>query len=167
MDSGTSGLMIGGLFSGDVNYLGSDNNIVQNCVFKDSWHAVYIWHSSGNTIVNNHVEPLGDTGHWAAIVIYDGYKDAQINLGYTSKHSKINNNYIADKGIFVGAWAPNTWTDNTGTKVHGNYATQIGTAYSSGMKMFSGNKVSSYWWYEAEDFNFPGKSNEMPNGYLQ
>ena len=155
----TAGVMIGGLYAGDSNHLGSDGNTVRNCVFKDVWHAVYIWHSSDNMIVNNAVEPLVGTGHWAAIEIYDGYNDAQINLGYTSKGNKIINNTIANKGIFVGAWAPPTWTDNTGTHVHGNRATSIGTGYSSGKKIFSGNKVGEYWFHEASGYKFPGKSN--------
>jgi hypothetical protein len=117
----TAGVMIGGLYAGDPNHLGSDGNTVQNCVFKDVWHAVYIWHSSDNMVVNNAVEALGSiTGHWAAISIYDGYNDDQINLGYTSKYNRIINNTIADKGISIGAWAPSIWTDNTGTKVHSN-----------------------------------------------
>jgi parallel beta-helix repeat protein len=161
----TAGVMIGGLYAGDSQFLGSDGNTVRNCVFEDVWHAVYIWHSSDNMIVNNTVEALGTgTGHWAAIEIYDGYNDAQISLGYTSKGNHIINNAIADKGIFVGAWAPPTWTDNTGTHVHGNQATQIGTAYSSGRKVFSGNIVDGYWFYNASDFKFPGKSNHAGSG---
>jgi parallel beta-helix repeat protein len=161
----TAGVMIGGLYAGDPDHLGSDGNTVENCVFKDVWHAVYIWHSSDNMIVNNTVNALGGTGHWAAISIYDGYNNAQINLGYTSKHNKIINNTIADKGISVGAWAPSTWTDNTGTKVHGNKLPfgSLGTAYSSGLKVFSGNACASYWAYQASDYKFPGNANHsMP-----
>lgn len=162
----TAGVMLGGLYAGDPDHLGSDGNTVQNCVFKDVHHAVYIWHSSDNMIVNNTVEALGSaSGHWAAISIYDGYNDAQINLGYTSKYNKIINNTIADKGIFVGAWAPPIWTDNTGTKVHGNKLplSLIGTGYSSGSKVFSGNVCAGYWYSQASDYKFPGKSNHsMP-----
>jgi len=161
----TAGVMIGGLYAGDPDHLGSDGNTVENCVFKDVWHAVYIWHSSGNTIVNNTVNALGGTGHWAAISIYDGYNDAQINLGYTSKHNKIINNTIADKGISVGAWAPSIWTDNTGTKVHGNKLPfgSLGTGYSSGSKVFSGNVCAGYWAQQASDYKFPGNANHsMP-----
>ena len=161
----TAGVMIGGLYAGDPHHLGSDGNTVQNCVFEDVWHAVYIWHSSGNKIINNTVKALEGTDHWAAIEIYDGYNDAQINLGYTSKYNKIINNTIANKGIFVGAWDPSIWTDNTGTKVHGNKlpSGNIGTAYSSGSKVFSGNVCAGYWDYQASDFKFPGKSNHsMP-----
>ena len=164
----TAGVMIGGLYAGDPGNLGSDGNTVRNCVFEDVWHAVYIWHSSDNMIVNNTVEALGPgTGHWAAIEIYDGYNDAQINLGYTSKGNHIINNTIADKGIFVGAWAPPTWTDNTGTHVHGNQATAIGTGYSSGRKIFSGNIVDGYWAWEASDYKFPGKSNHAGSRKFQ
>jgi hypothetical protein len=114
-------------------------------------------------IVNNYVAPLGAvTGHWAAIEIYDGYNYDQIDLGYTSMFNKIINNTVSDKGIFVGAWAPSIWTDNTGTKVHGNKATSIGTGYSRGKKIFSGNRVTGYWCYEASDYKFPGKSNHEP-----
>ena len=164
----TAGVMIGGLYAGDPDHLGSDGNTVENCVFKDVWHAVYTWHSSDNMIVNNTVKPLGSgTEHWAAISIYDGYNDAQINLGYTSKHNKIINNTIADKGIAVGAWAPSIWTDNTGTKVHGNKLPNgwIGTTYSSGSKVFSGNVVYGCWADHASDYKFPGKSNHgIPPG---
>jgi parallel beta-helix repeat protein len=159
----TAGVMIGGLYAGDPDHLGSDGNTVRNCVFKDVWHAVYIWHSSGNMIINNTVEALGPaTNHWAAIEIYDGYNDAQINLGYTSKYNKIVNNTVADKGIFVGAWAPSIWTDNTGTKVHGNQATGLFTAYSSGLKVFTGNTVDWYGASQASDYKFPGKANHGP-----
>lgn len=166
----TAGVMIGGLYAGDPDHLGADNNTVMNCVFKDVWHAVYIWHSSGNKIINNKVKVLGETGHWAAISIYDGYNDAQINLGYTSKYNKIIRNIIADKGIFVGAWEPSIWTDNKGTKVHANRATGIFTAYSKGLKIFSGNIVDWYGAFEASDYKFPGRSNHEPppgwNGYF-
>jgi len=159
----TAGVMIGGLYAGDPDHLGSDENTVTKCVFENVWHAVYIWHSSDNMIVNNKVAPLGGiTGHWAAIEIYDGYNDDQINLGYTSMFNKIINNTISDKGIFVGAWAPSFWADNTGTKVHGNKTTALGTGYSSGKKVFSGNKVTSYWAYQASDYKFPGNSNHEP-----
>lgn len=165
----TAGVMIGGLYAGDPNHLGSDNNTVLNCVFKDVWHAVFIWHSSRNMILNNEIKPLGVTGHWAGISIYDGYNDAQINLGHTSKFNKIINNKIADKGIAVGAWAPSIWTDNTGTKVHGNIATGLFTTYSKGGKIFSGNRVNWYGAYKASDYKFPGRSNHSPppgwNGY--
>jgi len=159
----TAGIMIGGLYAGDPDHLGSDGNMVMNCVFKDSHHAVYIWHSSDNLIVNNTVEAFGSgSGHWAAISIYDGYNADQINLGYTSKYNKIIKNDIADKGIYVGAWDPPINTDNTGTKVHGNRATGIGTGYSMGLKIFSGNVVDYYWVYMAEDYKFPGKANHEP-----
>ncbi len=160
----TAGVMIGGLYAGDPNHLGAGDNTVTKCVFKDVWHGVYIWHSSNNTILNNTVEALGNTGHWAAISIYDGYNDTQISLGFLSQYNKIINNFIGDKGISVGAWAPTTWTDNSGTKVHGNTVNgSLGTAYSSGSKIFSGNVCQGYWDFMASDFKFPGKSNhEMP-----
>jgi parallel beta-helix repeat protein len=155
----TAGIMIGGLYAGDTFHLGSDGATVRNCVFKDCWHGVYIWHSSNNKIVNNKIEALGGTGHWAAISIYDGYNDAQINLGYTSKYNRIINNDIADKGIGVGAWAPPTWADNRGTHIHGNSAVQIGITYSSGTKTISGNDVYGVWTASASDCKIPGNSN--------
>ncbi|MFW6117123.1 MAG: hypothetical protein ACOC6G_00885 [Thermoproteota archaeon] len=158
----TAGVMIGGLSAGDPDHLGSDGNTVKDCVFEDVWHAVYIWHSSHNQIVNNKVKELGGTGHWAAISIYDGYNDAQINLGYNSQGNEIINNQIADKGIAVGAWAPSIWTDNTGTQIHANQATQIGITYSEGRKIISGNNVEDYWAVEASGYKFPGKSNSRP-----
>jgi len=164
----TAGVMIGGLYAGDPDHLGSDENTVSKCVFQDVWHAVYIWHSSDNMIVNNYVAPLGNaTGHWAAISIYDGYNDDQINLGYTSMYNRIINNTVSDKGIAVGAWAPSILTDNTGTKVHGNIATSLGATYSTGKVVFSGNKVTEGCWsYLADDAIFPGKSNhEPPEGW--
>jgi parallel beta-helix repeat protein len=54
----TAGVIIGGLYTGDPDHLGSDRNIVMNCVFEDLWHALYIWHSSGNKIINNMVKAL-------------------------------------------------------------------------------------------------------------
>jgi hypothetical protein len=162
----TAGVMIGGLYTGDPDHLGSDGNRVQGCVFEDVWEAVRVWHSSANTIANNVVKPLGFTDHWPAISIYDGYNDAKINLGYPSQHNKIRNNVVTDKGIFVGAWAPETeWTDNTGTEVHANQATGLFTAYSSGSKEFSGNTAEWYGWWKASDYKFPGKSNKGIEGY--
>jgi parallel beta-helix repeat protein len=159
----TAGVMIGGLFAGDPYNLGAGDNTITKCVFKDCWHAVYLWHSSDNSILNNTVEALGNTGHWAGISLYDGYNDAQINLGYTSQYNKIINNTLADKGIAIGAWAPAIWTDNAGTKVHGNSCTYIGATYSRGKKMFSGNIVTGYCWVtEASDYKFPGNSNHEP-----
>ena len=155
--------MIGGLYAGDPEHLGSDGNTVQNCVFEDVWHGVYIWHSSENKIVKNTVEALGAaTGHWAGISIYDGYNNDQINLGYTSQQNKIINNVVKDKGIAVGAWAPSIWTDNTGTQIHGNSATGILVTYSKGKKVISGNNVDWYGAVEASDYKFPGRSNDQP-----
>jgi uncharacterized repeat protein (TIGR01451 family) len=118
-----SGILIGGVAPGDPNSLGADNNTVKNCVFSDVWQAVYIWHSSGNDILNNRVEALGNTGHWAGISIYDGYISEQINLGYPSKNNVIRGNTLVDKGISIGAWQPPIPTDNSGTKVVGNLVT--------------------------------------------
>lgn len=163
----TAGVMIGGLSVGDEDHLGSDENTVMKCVFENVWHAVFIWHSSDNLVVNNYVAPLGNTGHFVAIAIFDGYTDDQINLGYTSMFNKIVNNTISDKAIFVGALSPSLTipTDNTGTKVHANVAIGLATAYSSGKKVFSGNKVGFISVGPlVTDAKFPGESNSQPPG---
>jgi parallel beta-helix repeat protein len=141
-----AGVMIGGLYAGyggAGETLGYNGNTVQNCVFSNVWHAVYIWHSSGNQILNNTVAALGNTGHWAGISIYDGYSADQINLGFLSKNNVIQGNTLADKGISVGAWAPLVPTDNSGTKIVGNTVHgDIMLAYttSSGVEI-SGNAL--------------------------
>ena len=139
----TAGVFIGGQAAGYPHYIGQANNAtVKNNVFQDVWHAVYIWHSSYNKIASNSVQPLTDPDqHWAAISIFDGVNDAEISYGPTSQYNQITNNVIADKGIFVGAWAPSLWADNTGTKVLSNAATEVFSAYSSGSKLIAGNRV--------------------------
>jgi parallel beta-helix repeat protein len=139
----TAGVMIGGLYAGDPDHLGSDNNIVENCVFSDVWHAVYIWHSSGNRILNNDVAALS-TNHWAAISTYDGYNDAQIGLGYLSKNNLIAHNTIANKGIALGAWAPSTWTSNAGSQVCCNATTNVGVTYAHG-PVIVGCNAGGFW----------------------
>jgi len=134
----TAGVMIGGLFAGDASHLGSDGNTVENCSFSDVWHAVYIWHSSRNKIFNNQVAAL-TTNHWAAISTYDGYDDAQINLGHPSENNKIIGNVIADKGIALGAWAPSIWTSNADSMVWCNTTTSVGVTYSHGPVSIGGN----------------------------
>ena len=116
---------------------------MQNNVFSNVWQAVYIWHSSGNTIEDNTIEALGNTGHWAGISIYDGYISDQINLGFPSKNNVIQRNTLVDKGISVGAWQPPVPTDNSGTKIVGNTVMgSIGFYYtaSSGVEI-SGNTL--------------------------
>jgi (2Fe-2S) ferredoxin len=161
----TAGVMIGGLYLGDADNLGSDENTVVKCVFENVWHAVLIWHSSNNMVVNNYVAPLGITDSPWGIEIYDGADDADINLGYTGKDNKIVNNTLSDKGIFVGAWGnpgPTVWADNSGTKVHSNNATGLFTGFSSGKKIFSGNKVAFMGAAFASDYKYPGESNSQP-----
>ncbi|MCR4405285.1 MAG: right-handed parallel beta-helix repeat-containing protein [Candidatus Acetothermia bacterium] len=128
----TAGVMIGGVAPGDSYNLGKNNNIVRNCVFDDVWHAVYIWHSSGNVIENNQVAALtGKTDHWACISVYDGSTPTEVGYPYPSTVNVIRDNTIADKGIYVGAWpSPAAWTDNSGTVIHGNTCTSIGIGYS-------------------------------------
>jgi len=141
----TAGVMIGGLYAGDPDHLGSDSNKVENCVFENVWHAVYIWHSSGNIIVDNTVKALGSvTGHWAAISTYDGYNDEQINLGHPSENNLIAHNTLADKGIALGAWAPSTWTSVAGSKVCCNTMTQVGVTYAHG-PVIIGCNTGGFW----------------------
>lgn len=158
----TAGVMIGGLYAGyggDGEALGFGNNTVEGCVFQDAWHAVYIWHSSGNSIVHNTVETLSAlTEHWAAISIYDGSDDAQIALGFPSENNLIASNVLANKGIAVGVWGPSTRTSNAGTVVCCNTATMVGVTYSNG-PVLAGCNVSSidpgspanFWPYNAQD----------------
>jgi parallel beta-helix repeat protein len=140
--------MIGGLYAGDPDHLGSDNNVVEKCVFSDVWHAVYIWHSSGNKIIDNNVATL-TTNHWAAISTYDGYNDAQIGLGHPSENNVIVHNTLANKGIALGAWAPPTWTSNAGSKVCCNTATSVGVTYSHGPVIVGCN--SGGFWHSNTD----------------
>jgi len=148
VDSGgfwnTAGVMIGGLYAGDPDHLGSDGNTVENCVFKDVWHAVYIWHSQDNVIVNNTVQTLGDTGHWAAISAYDGYNNTQIGYGNLSENNLIAYNTIADKGIALGAWAPPNWTSNASSQVCHNTTTQVGVSYAHG-PVVVGCNTGGFW----------------------
>ena len=90
---------------------------------------------------------------WDGVQLYPG----DYELVSPSRYNKVINNTVlavaqgtGGKGIFVGAYAPAIyWTDNTGTKVHGNYFegdsplfwTGMATGYSTGSKIFSGNAV--------------------------
>ena len=129
----TAGVFIGSKGAGYADFLGQANGAtIQNNIFSDVWHAVYIWHSSGNIIENNTVAALGSTGHWAAISTYDGDSDAKIGLGFLSENNLIANNTLADKGISLGAWAPKIWTSNAASQVCFNTTTQVGVAYAHG-----------------------------------
>jgi parallel beta-helix repeat protein len=131
----TAGVMIGAKGAGYDDYIGKANgNTVKNSVFENVWHAVYIWHSSGNKVLDNTVKALGSvTTHWAAISIYDGGVDVTSDPLKTSRNNEISRNILADKGISVGAWAPTpvAKTDNSGTVISGNSATEIGIYYSN------------------------------------
>jgi parallel beta-helix repeat protein len=135
----TAGVFIGSKGAGYPDFLGDANGAtVKNNVFSDVWHAVYIWHSSGNQITDNTIAALGNTGHWAAISIFDGDSDAQIGYGNLSTNNVIARNTLADKGISVGAWQPTVPTDNSGTQIVGNTVQgNIGFYYtsSSGMEI--------------------------------
>jgi len=139
----TAGVFIGALCAGCSQYLGAHENTVEDCVFSDVWHAVYIWHSSGNTIVNNNVASLS-TNHWAAISVYDGDTDAKIALGYLSENNLIAHNILANKGIALGAWAPLTWTSNAGSQVCCNTVTQVGVTYAHG-PVIIGCNTGGFW----------------------
>jgi len=148
----TAGVMIGGLYAGyggAGETLGYNGNTVENCAFSDVWHAVYIWHSSGNSILNNTVATL-NTNHWAAISTYDGYNDAQINLGNLSENNLIAHNTIANKGIALGAWAPPTWTSNAGSKICCNTTTQVGVSYAHG-PVLVGCNGDGFWHYQTDN----------------
>lgn len=148
----TAGVMIGGLYAGyggAGETLGFNNNTVENCVFSDVWHAVYIWHSSGNRIVHNTVEAL-DTNHWAAISTYDGYNDAQIGLGNLSENNFIAYNTLANKGIALGAWAPSTWTSNAGSRVCCNTMQGVAVTYAHGPVIVGCNNTPWFWPYNAD-----------------
>ena len=140
----TAGVFIGSKASGYTDYLGFANDAtVQNNVFSDVWHAVYIWHSSGNKILNNTVYSL-NTDHWAAISTYDGYNDAQIGLGFLSENNLITHNTLEGKGIALGAWDPPTWTSNAGSHVCSNTTTQVGVSYAHG-PVIIGCNTGGFW----------------------
>jgi parallel beta-helix repeat protein len=145
----TAGVMIGALCAGCSQFLGSNNNTVENCAFSDVWHAVYIWHSSGNRIVNNTVAVL-NTNHWAAISTYDGYNDAQIGLGNLSENNFIAHNTLDNKGIALGAWAPTIWTSNAGSKVCSNTTTQVGVSYAHG-PVIIGCNGTGFWQFNTDN----------------
>ncbi len=143
---GTAGVMIGGLYAGyggNGEALGSGNNTVEDCVFQEAWHAVYIWHSSGNWIVHNTVKALSDnTDHLAGISVCDGYDDAQIALDFPSEGNVIANNILANKGIAVGDYGPWTRASYADTVVCCNTATMLSVICSNG-PMLAGCNVTS------------------------
>ena len=81
-----AGVMIGGLFPGDVYHLQVEHVTVRNCIIYahnypggpefdiGSWVGIYIWKSSHNMIVNNKILGTFQDG----IEIYDGTWDHQI-----------------------------------------------------------------------------------------
>jgi len=141
----TAGVFIGSKGAGYPDFLGHANGAtVKNNVFSNVWHAVYIWHSQDNVIVNNTVEALVNTGHWAAISTYDGYNNAQIWWGNLSENNLIAHNVIFDKGIALGAWTPPTWTSNAGSQVCKNTTTQVGVTYAHG-PVIVGCNTGGFW----------------------
>ena len=141
----TAGVFIGSKGGGYPDFLGNANGAtVKNNVFKDVWHGVYIWHSRDNTIVNNTIEALGNTTHWAAISTYDGWDESSVALQPQSENNLIAHNQIADKGIALGAWAPPTWTSNAGSQVCHNTTTQVGVTYAHG-PVIVGCNTGGFW----------------------
>lgn len=129
----TAGVFIGSNGAGYTNFLGHANGgTVQNNIFSNVWHGVYIWHSKDNVIRNNTIAALGNTGHWAAISSYDGWDDTSSALQPQSINNSFADNNIADKGISLGAWAPANWTSNADSRVCSNTITQVRVAYSHG-----------------------------------
>jgi len=146
----TAGVFIGSKGGGYPDFLGNANGAtVKNNVFKDVWHGVYIWHSRDNTIVNNTIEALGNTTHWAAISTYDGWDESSVALQPQSENNLIAHNQIADKGIALGAWAPLTWTSNAGSKVCSNITTQVGVSYAHG-PVIIGCNGPGFWEYNTD-----------------
>ena len=80
MTNKTAGVMIGGFYSGDPSPVKSTNNTVERCVFKDVRNAVYIWHSTGNNVVNNRFDTASDGGEIATYGEYDERVIAGENL---------------------------------------------------------------------------------------
>ncbi len=174
---GHSAALIGGLFEGyglhDGEIVGFSGNTIKNNVFdaggSQAPNGIVIWHSYGNRLYRNEIiDP-----RQAAIRIYDGWTEETVKLQPPSQKNVVRNNKIVDdpatagsgQAIFVGAWydgQPNeTWTDNTGTRVVRNDCGGmiLFTAYSSGRKLFSGNKnVGDFRAYEASDFKYRGSS---------
>lgn len=158
--SNTAGVFIGSKGAGYPDYLGNANGAtVQNNVFTDVWHAVYIWHSSNNRILDNTVLALGDTGHWAAMESYDGYNDAQIAFGSPSNNNAFLRNAIADKGIGVGSWAPPTArADNSGDVIACNTGTSFGAFYDTGRVLFGFNTANPWTTAASNVLNVTGVS---------
>ena len=81
-----AGIMIGGLFPGDVYHLQVEYVTVRNCIIyannyaggpefdTGSWVGIYIWKSSHNMIVNNKIFGTFQDG----IEVYDGTRDREI-----------------------------------------------------------------------------------------
>ena len=167
----TAGVFIGSKASGYADFLGHANGAtVQNNIFSDVWHAVYIWHSSGNEILHNTVAAL-NTDHWAAISTYDGYDDAGINLGNLSENNLIAFNTLANKGIAVGAWAPPTWTSAAQDVVACNTTTQVGVTYAHGPVLAGGN-TGNFWQSNTDKvlnvtgISYTGDTGVFPSGTL-
>lgn len=165
----TAGVFIGSKGSGYPDFLGHANGAtVKNNVFSDVWHAVYIWHSSDNKILNNTVAAL-TTDHWAAISTYDGSQDADIALGSLSENNLIANNTLANKGIAIGAWGPSTWTSAAGDVVCCNDTTQVGVTYAHG-PVIVGCNTGDFWEYNTDNvlritgISYTGDTGVFPLG---
>lgn len=113
-----TGVLIGGLFPGDVDHLGVSSVMVSKNIVENNGQGIYIWHSSGNTIVNNVVRynssPTNvDAGN--GIIVWDEGGGQDINN--LIKNNDVYYNYKF--GIFVGGVGSPELNAN-GTKINGN-----------------------------------------------
>lgn len=112
-----TGVLIGGLFPGDMGNLGVSGVKVSQNIVENNGQGIYIWHSSGNTIVKNVVRynssaPANvDAGN--GIIVWDDGGGQDINN--LIKNNDVYYNYKF--GIFVGG-AANMNAD--GTEINGN-----------------------------------------------
>jgi len=111
-------VIIGGLFSGDRQFLGVSGVTVKNNVLTNSWEGLRIWHSSNNMICGNVIHDVDFRG----IEVYDGWSDDDISIGYHSQNNKFIRNefYNCRGGIYIGSYLPSIWSDNSGTVISKN-----------------------------------------------
>jgi len=150
----------------------SHNLIENNTIIGTVWRAIQIYDGStdaeiayiaGTSRLPGSYDTYCQFVHPCSRVLtdhmyYQTWDGVQLNpangeLVSPSQYNRIVDNEIAYGsfgGIFVGAWPPGggSWTDNTGTEITGNYIHDdsdiaIGTAFSSGSKVFSENTIES------------------------
>jgi parallel beta-helix repeat protein len=182
----SAGVLIGGRFPGDMEYLGVSDVTVSKCIIEDNLQGVYIWHASNCTIVNNTIRDNLDDGSQVmgcGIIIWDGNVDATVTNTPSQRNTIVNNEvYKNDRwGIFVGCWPATTdgtvTCDNSGTKIHGNNLYNngdyrllggnynwlgMGFSFTSGSKKASGNKIletaggNDIWTYKVTELKAVG-----------